>query len=67
MITIQDFSPKQLSKREKEICILLIKGKSTNEIANQLNIKSNTVSTIKKKIYYKSNVSNLIELYEIYK
>jgi two-component system uhpT operon response regulator UhpA len=60
-------STKNLSKREKEVCNLLIIGNTTNQIAKVLNIKSNTVSTIKKTIYYKKNVSNIIQLYEIYK
>ena len=56
----------KLSKREKEVCYLLLNGNKTNEIAKVLNIKSNTVSTIKKTIYTKNNVSNIIQLYEIY-
>lgn len=67
MITNKDFMTKNLSKREKEVCDLLINGNTTTEIAKVLNIKSNTVSTIKKTIYYKKNVSNIIQLYEIYK
>jgi DNA-binding CsgD family transcriptional regulator len=67
MISNNVFRPKNLSKREKEVCNLLIIGNTTNEIAKVLNIKSNTVSTIKKTIYYKKNVSNIIQLYEIYK
>jgi len=67
MITNNDFMTKNLSKREKEVCDLLINGNTTTEIAKVLNIKSNTVSTIKKTIYYKKNVSNIIQLYEIYK
>ena len=37
------------------------------KIAELLNIKCNTVSTIKKSIFNKTNTSNLIELYEVYK
>jgi two-component system uhpT operon response regulator UhpA len=62
-----DSITKNLSKREKEVCNLLIIGNTTNEIAKVLNIKSNTVSTIKKTIFYKKNVCNIIQLYEIYK
>jgi two-component system uhpT operon response regulator UhpA len=62
-----DSITKNLSKREKEVCNLLIIGNTTNEIAKVLNIKSNTVSTIKKTIFYKKNVCNIIQLYEMYK
>ena len=67
MRSINDSITKNLSKREKEVCNLLIIGNTTNEIAKVLNIKSNTVSTIKKTIFYKKNVCNIIQLYEIYK
>ena len=67
MRSINDSITKNLSKREKEVCNLLIIGNTTNEIAKVLNIKSNTVSTIKKTIFYKKNVCNIIQLYDIYK
>lgn len=57
----------KLSKREIEVCNLLLVGNCTNKIAELLNIKCNTVSTIKKSIFYKTKTSNLIELYEVYK
>ena len=57
----------RLSNREIEVCILLITGASTTDIAKALNLKCNTVSTIKKSIFKKTNTINLIELYELYK
>ena len=57
----------KLSKRENEVCNLLLTGNCTNKIAELLNIKCNTVSTIKKSIFYKTKTNNLIELYEVYK
>ena len=57
----------RLSNREIEVCNLLITGASTTEIAKVLNLKCNTVSTIKKSIFKKTNSINLIELYELYK
>ena len=57
----------KLSKRENEVCTLLLTGNCTNKIAELLNIKCNTVSTIKKSIFNKTKTKNLIELYEIYK
>jgi DNA-binding NarL/FixJ family response regulator len=59
--------PIKLSSRETEVCNLLLTGSSTNKIAELLNIKCNTVSTIKKSIFYKTKTNNLIELYEVYK
>ena len=57
----------KLSKREIEVCNLLLMGNCTNKIAELLNIKCNTVSTIKKSIFNKTKTANLIELYEVYK
>lgn len=57
----------KLSRRENEVCSLLLIGNCTNEIADMLNIKCNTVSTIKKSIFKKTKTKNLIELYEVYK
>jgi DNA-binding CsgD family transcriptional regulator len=57
----------KLSKRETEVCDLLMIGSNTTDIAKILNLKSNTVSTVKKSIFKKTNTINLIELYELYK
>jgi DNA-binding NarL/FixJ family response regulator len=57
----------KLSNRENDVCNLLIIGNSTTEIAKALNLKCNTVSTIKKSIFNKTKTSNLIELYEYVK
>lgn len=57
----------KLSNREIQVCNLLIIGSSTTDIAKILNLKCNTVSTIKKSIFKKTNTINLIELYELYK
>ena len=57
----------KLSKRGNEVCTLLLTGNCTNKIAELLNIKCNTVSTIKKSIFNKTKTKNLIELYEVYK
>ncbi|MFM7721067.1 MAG: helix-turn-helix transcriptional regulator [Sediminibacterium sp.] len=47
--------------------LILLTGNCTNKIAELLNIKCNTVSTIKKSIFNKTKTTNLIELYEVYK
>jgi DNA-binding NarL/FixJ family response regulator len=55
----------KLSQREFEVANLIIAGKKTKEIAAELNIKSNTVSTIKKSIFYKLNISTVIDLFNL--
>jgi len=67
MTTSADAKIIKLSNREIEVCTLLITGNSTTGIAKVLNIKCNTVSTIKKSIFYKTKATNIIELYEMYK
>lgn len=57
----------QLSDRELEIANLYAKGLGNLEIANQLDIKQNTVSTMKKRIFDKLNVENLLELVDLMK
>lgn len=55
---------KNLSKRELEIMELLLNGERTKNISIKLNLKTNTVSTYKKLIYYKMGVDNIIDLYK---
>ena len=54
-----------LSERESEIAMLILDGKKTNDIANQLKLKSNTVSTLKKRIFDKVGVESSIQLYKL--
>jgi DNA-binding CsgD family transcriptional regulator len=54
-------------KRENQILQMLMEGKSTLNIATELGIKSNTVSTIKARIFHKLNVNNVVELVQLYK
>ena len=53
-----------LAIREKEVFLLLAKGQRTSEIAMQLGIKANTVSTIKKIVLKKLNINNSLELFQ---
>lgn len=55
----------QLSEREFEIAGLYAKGLGNLEIANRLSIRQNTVSTYKKRIFEKLNITTLIELIEL--
>ena len=54
-----------LAPRELEILHYLLKGAGTKEIADSLNLKMNTVSTIKTRIYEKTNAGNMKELMEL--
>lgn len=57
----------QLSQREMEIAVLYSKGHGNLEIANQLSIRQNTVSTYKKRIFEKLEINKMIDLIEVMK
>lgn len=52
-----------LSNREHEVLYNILSGKSTTQIAKDLNLRSNTISTVKKNIYFKLGVKCDFELY----
>lgn len=54
-----------LSARELEILHYLLKGMGTKGIADTLNIKMNTVSTVKNRIFEKTRIRNMKELIEL--
>lgn len=56
-----------LSEREREIAELYAEGLGNLEIANKLDIKQNTVSTMKKRIFEKLHIENLVELIQLVK
>jgi DNA-binding NarL/FixJ family response regulator len=56
---------KVLSKREREVLDLILKGTQIKDISAQLELKSNTISTFKKSILAKTGVSNNIELFKL--
>jgi len=53
----------ELSKREAEIHNLILAGLKTKEIANNLGLKTNTISTYKKIIMYKLGAKNIADLF----
>lgn len=53
------------ARREMEVLHYMLMGVGSVEIGNRLNMKPNTVSTLKKRIYEKSNTNNIIELKEL--
>ena len=54
-----------LTPREFEILHYILKGMGSNEIGGILNIKYNTVSTVRSSIYEKSHTGNITELFEL--
>ena len=54
-----------LTKREREVLILILQGAQVKEISASLDLKSNTISTFKKSILSKTGVSNNIELFKL--
>lgn len=62
---VNPFAP--LSPRELEILHYVLKGMRTKGIAGVLNLKMNTISTVKGRILAKTGTSNFIELLELIK
>lgn len=51
-----------LSSRELECAVLLMNGYTNTEIANKLSLSTTTVSTYKKRVLFKTNTRNMVEL-----
>lgn len=58
---------KVLSEREYEVGLLLSKGETVSSISHKKNIAITTVSTYKKRIFEKTQVSNFVEMIELFK
>ena len=56
-----------LTERELQIARMYAGGQGNLEIANSLDIKQNTVSTLKKRIFDKLEIENIVELIELIK
>lgn len=57
----------QLSARELEVLSYILDGYGNLEIARELDLKNSTVSTYKKRLMEKFEVSNILDLVEKYK
>ena len=55
----------KLTPREREVAILILGGVATTIIADKLGVKTNTISTLKKKIFIKLNVDSEVGLYRL--
>ncbi|MCS3529855.1 response regulator transcription factor [Chryseobacterium sp. JUb7] len=56
-----------LTERELQIAEMYAEGYGNLEIANRLDVKQNTVSTIKRRIFDKLGIENIVELIELIK
>lgn len=56
-----------LSKQENEVARFLIDGKTSSDIANQMNIHVSTVSTYKKRIFKKLEIDSVVGLVEMFR
>jgi DNA-binding NarL/FixJ family response regulator len=54
----------KLTAREIQVAFYIVEGISTNIIAEKLGVKPNTISTFKKSIFKKLEVSSVVELYK---
>lgn len=61
----QDNPFKTLAPRELEILHYILKGIGTKEIGETLNLRMSTISTMKTRIYEKTNAGNIKELMEL--
>ncbi|MES2772775.1 MAG: response regulator transcription factor [Bacteroidota bacterium] len=55
-----------LSPQEMQVALLMQQGKKPSEICRELSLQSSTVATYKMKIFTKLNISNVIELNQIF-
>ena len=56
--------PVEFTTRETEVLNYMLTGMRTNDIADALGLKGNTVSTVKNRIFEKTRTDNLIQLQE---
>ncbi|MDP4147809.1 MAG: response regulator transcription factor [Bacteroidota bacterium] len=71
---LQNDTPRQEERREKlavdfttrevEVMNYMLRGMRTNDIADALGLKGNTISTVKNRIFEKTKTENLIQLRE---
>lgn len=57
----------RLTEREYQIAEMYAEGLGNLEIANRLEVKQNTISTIKKRLFEKLEVGNIVELIDLIK
>jgi len=60
--TIESFGLPRLTAREKEILVLIVKEKTTKEIAETLFLSNKTIETHRANLYLKLSVNNIVGL-----
>ncbi len=60
-------APEKLSRREAELAQYLTKGLRTSVIARLMQVKSPTISTMKRKVFRKLQVKNTVEMIKVIK
>ena len=61
-VKVESSKSNLLSQREFEIAMLMVQGYSTTKISDKLNIVPSTISTYKKRLFKKTNSSNIIDI-----
>ncbi len=61
-VKVESSKSNLLSQREFEIAMLMVQGYSTTKISDKLNIVPSTISTYKKRLFKKTNSSNVIDI-----
>lgn len=56
----------KLSKQQRKVAFYICKGAKTSEIAKFLNLKPNTVSSVKKTVFSKLKIASQVDLYAKY-
>lgn len=57
----------RLTERELQVAEMYAEGLGNLEIANRLDVKQNTVSTLKRRIFEKLKIENIVELVDLVK
>ena len=57
----------RLTERELQVAEMYAEGLGNLEIANRLDVKQNTVSTLKRRIFEKLKIDNIVELIDLVK
>ena len=62
----KEFGRRQLTERERQVAVLLLKGHSAKSIARELRIAPGTVTVHRKNLYAKLNVSSQASLFGLF-
>jgi DNA-binding CsgD family transcriptional regulator len=60
--TMKSIEKTELTTQEKKVLNLIMEEYTSSQIAVKLNVSSRTIETIRKRIFQKTNTTNLVEL-----